>query len=291
MLKNVARCVVGLSCLLFLSSASQSYADDAKDTGAGFLKIRDSRGQDPVLDILRSRLNIKQPVQATVTVPVKEQAVAAPAAAVSSVIANPVAVVAPDAAVKAIEAAPPSNYVPASPNSAASSRSESRRHDKHASKLETDYHGWNIDNGKCKISCVDPHAACTESEHVLDTLKILFKAYSKGDFETAAKYMDDGVTTFDESTKTLIVGKEAVIKDLKSRIQVWESSDSPLVSYTMEHPYAKVTGDVAVVSFVAVKVFGGKHPQKLESRCTDIFKKENGKWKKLHYRSSWKEVT
>lgn len=155
---------------------------------------------------------------------------------------------------------------------------------------ETNYQGWEVDAGDVKISCVNPHAACAESEQVLDTLKVLFKAYSKGDLDTAAQYMDNDCTTFDEATKTLIVGKTAVLDDMKKKIHGWEVSDSPLTAYTMEHPYAKVTGDMAVVSFVAFKTFGGKHPQKFKSHCTDIFKKEEGKWKKLHYRSNWKEV-
>lgn len=155
---------------------------------------------------------------------------------------------------------------------------------------ETSYQGWEVDAGGVKISCVNPHAACAESEKVLDTFKILFRAYSKGDLATAGQYMDDACTTFDEASKSLIVGRDAVLEDLKNKIHAWETSDSPLIAYTMEHPYAKVTGDMAVVSFVAFKEFGGKHPQKLKSHCTDIFKLEDGKWKKLHYRSNWKEV-
>jgi ketosteroid isomerase-like protein len=154
----------------------------------------------------------------------------------------------------------------------------------------TDYQGWEIDAGGVKISCINPNAACIESEHVLDTLKVLFKAYSKGDLITAAQYMDDDCTTVDDASHELIVGKKAVLADLKNKIHGWEVSDSPLISYTMEHPYAKVDGDMAVVSFVAIKEFGGKNPKKFKSHCTDIFKKENGIWKKVHYRSNWKEV-
>jgi ketosteroid isomerase-like protein len=155
---------------------------------------------------------------------------------------------------------------------------------------ETNYQGWEVDTAGVKISCTNPHAACLESEKVLDTLKILFRAYSKGDLATAGQYMDDDCTTFDEASKSLIVGRKAVLDDLKQKIHGWEVSDSPLTAYTMEHPYAKVDGDMAVVSFVAIKEFGGVHPKKFKSHCTDIFKKEDGKWKKLHYRSNWKEV-
>ncbi len=155
---------------------------------------------------------------------------------------------------------------------------------------ETNYQGWEVDSAGVKISCINPHAACAESEKVLDTLKILFRAYSKGDLVTAGQYMDEDCTTFDEASKSLIVGRKAVLDDLKHKIHGWEVSDSPLISYTMEKPYAQVDGDMAVVSFVAIKEFGGKHPQKFKSHCTDIFKLEDGKWKKLHYRSNWKEV-
>lgn len=155
---------------------------------------------------------------------------------------------------------------------------------------ETSYQGWEVDAAGVKISCVNPHAACAESEKVLDTFKVLFRAYSRGDLETAGQYMDDDCTTFDEASKSLIVGRKAVLEDMKKKIHGWEVSDSPLVAYTMEHPYCRVDGDMAVVSFVAFKEFGGKHPQKFKSHCTDIFKREDGKWKKLHYRSNWKEV-
>lgn len=155
---------------------------------------------------------------------------------------------------------------------------------------ETNYQGWEVDASGVKISCVNPHATCAESEKVLDTFKILFRAYSRGDLETAGQYMDDDCTTFDEASKSLIVGRKAVLEDMKHKIHGWEVSDSPLIAYTMEHPYARVDGDMAVVSFVAFKEFGGKHPQKFKSHCTDIFKREGGKWKKLHYRSNWKEV-
>ena len=156
---------------------------------------------------------------------------------------------------------------------------------------ETNYSGWEIDTGKYKISCIDPHAACSDSEHVLDTLKILFTAYSKHDIATASEYMDADCTTFDEGTKTLITGRKAVLADLKQKLEQAETNtDSPLLSYTIEHPYAKVMGNTAVASFVAHRELGGEHPKKLEAHCTDIFVKEDGKWKLLHYRRSWKEV-
>jgi len=159
--------------------------------------------------------------------------------------------------------------------------------DKHK---ETNYAPWQIVEGSTTFKCIDPHAACSESEQVLETLKAYVQAASRSDFVTCAKYMDDGCTTFDDTTKELIVGKQAVLDDLKKRLIRYSSKDDPLILYTIEHPYAKVTGDLAVVTFCSTKKFGGIKPKVFQSRCTDIFQKEDGIWKKVHYRSAWKEV-
>lgn len=140
-----------------------------------------------------------------------------------------------------------------------------------------------------KVVCSNPHAACEESEKVIETLKLLSHLYSEGKFDEMSNYIDDGITTFDEKKNKLIVGKEAVVSEIKTRWNAAHSSGSPIVNYTINHPYAKVTGDQAVVTFEAVKTIGGKNPETMVSRCTDIFVKKDGTWKKLHYRSCWKK--
>ncbi len=140
----------------------------------------------------------------------------------------------------------------------------------------------------CKISCVAPIAADGDSEQVIETLKILVQALNQGDLTTYEQYLADGCTTFDEGNKHLIVGKQAVLDSLKDKMTRYRADgDTPLVSYTIDHPYAKVTGDVAVVSFKAVREIGGKHPSKEVCKATDIFVKDGSKWKKLHYRVKW----
>ncbi|MBX9692818.1 MAG: nuclear transport factor 2 family protein [Cyanobacteria bacterium] len=140
-----------------------------------------------------------------------------------------------------------------------------------------------------KVECLNPHAACAESEKVIETLKLIVHAYTEGNFDEFGKYMTEGVTTFDAGTHKLIVGKKDVVADVKKRWTEAHGGDSPVLSYTIYHPYAKVTGDKAVVTFKAIKEVGGKHPEKLVSKCTDIFVKEDGLWKKLHYRSDWEK--
>jgi len=144
---------------------------------------------------------------------------------------------------------------------------------------------------ECKISLVDPHVACAESQKVLDVLHKLVKAYSSGDMKTYEEYLDDHCTTFDESTKKLVSGKANVLADVKQRIHTLAlDGPTPLRSFTIDQPYAKVTGDTAVVTFVAYRELGGKHPVKEKCHVTDVFVKRGDTWKKLHFRGSWKKA-
>lgn len=140
-----------------------------------------------------------------------------------------------------------------------------------------------------KVACVSPHASCAESEKVIETLKHMSHLYSEGKFDELSKYMDEGCTTFDEKKNELIVGREAIMNHIKTRWNAAHSSSSPIVSYTISHPYAQVTGDQAVVTFEAVKTVGGSHPETHVARCTDIFVKKDGVWKKSHYRNCFKK--
>ena len=49
-----------------------------------------------------------------------------------------------------------------------------------------------------KVSCDNPHAACAESERVIETLKLMSHLYTEGKFEEYSKYIDTDATTFDE---------------------------------------------------------------------------------------------
>lgn len=140
-----------------------------------------------------------------------------------------------------------------------------------------------------KVSCDNPHAACAESERVIETLKLMSHLYSEGKFDEYEKFIDNDVTTFDEKRNKLIVGKAAVVEDMKTRWNLHHANGTPIINLSINHPYAQVTGDQAVVTFEAVKTIGGKVPETMSSRCTDIFVKKDGTWKKLHYRSNWKK--
>lgn len=145
---------------------------------------------------------------------------------------------------------------------------------------------------ECSVTCVDPHAACVESQKVIDTLHEMAKAINKGDFEHFAEYFDDNVTTFDDITKQLLVGKQQVIARIKERYeQSVQASENHAVSYTIYQPYAKVKGNTATVTCVLRKVMGGKRPVVFESHDTKVFVKEGDKWKELHSQGLWKKVS
>ncbi len=151
-----------------------------------------------------------------------------------------------------------------------------------------------VESHICTVSCVDPHACCRESEKVLEILQLLCRAYAAGDLKTFEKYLDDNCTTFNETSKTLLTGKQAVLADLK---QVYSEhapgGEKPLLSFTIDQPYAKLSGDgsTCVVTFVATKETGGVKPIKERANITDIFIKRADGWKKLHWRGRWEQVS
>lgn len=145
----------------------------------------------------------------------------------------------------------------------------------------------------CKVNCIDPHPCCPESEKVIEVLKKLTTAYAHGDIKTYEEYLDDNCTTFNESKKTLVTGKENVLAELRRKfVDFAPGGSKPLKSFTIDLPYAKLSpdGSTCTVTFVAIREIGGAHPMTEESHITDVFVKRGDNWKKLHYRGAWKKV-
>lgn len=143
------------------------------------------------------------------------------------------------------------------------------------------------------VKCVNPHACCKESEKVIETLQTMVKALNNGDWKTYESFLDDHCTTFDENSKKLIAGKDNVVADMRTKVEKYAKEGHPFVHVTIDHPYAKVippANDTAVVTLVAIREYGGKHPFKEECRVTDIFTKHGDVWKKSHFRGTWKRV-
>ena len=149
-----------------------------------------------------------------------------------------------------------------------------------------------MSSSQCKINTTAPHAACSESAQVLGVVQDIYKSLSEHDLDAVGKHIDENCTKFDQATGKLIVGRKAILEDMKEQLEkVAPGTKTPLLSYTIDRPYAHVKDDTAVVTFTAFKEFGGEHPKKFESHCTDIFKREGSSWMKISYRSNWKEIS
>jgi hypothetical protein len=143
----------------------------------------------------------------------------------------------------------------------------------------------------CNVECIDAHACCEESKKVIEILRSLIKAYAEGDLKTYETYLDDNCSIVDESTKKVILGKAKVIKELRDKFANHSpGSTDPLVSVTIDQPYAKVINDNCVVTFWATREIGGAHPRKEQAHITDIFIKRPDGWKKLHWSGQWQPV-
>lgn len=146
-----------------------------------------------------------------------------------------------------------------------------------------------VSSTDCKINCIDPHAACSESEKLIEDVKLMYKAYSEEDLKTLGSYLDENCTSVDEGDHKMLTGKKAVLADIQATMAKAKETHSKLQSYTIDNPYAEVEpdGKTAIVTFEAIKTFGGDNPHTIKSHCTDIFKKENGHWLRMHYTSNW----
>ena len=131
-----------------------------------------------------------------------------------------------------------------------------------------------------------------EAEKVIDVLKAITKTLADHDFKKMAGYMDANCSTYDESTHKLVVGSDAIVKDVEKNVKAEELRlKTPPINFTVDRPFVAVNGDRAVVSFVLIKEVAGPQPAKYESHCSDVFVKRQGEWKKLHFcGDAWKKI-
>jgi len=78
----------------------------------------------------------------------------------------------------------------------------------------------------------------------------------------------------------MIEGKSAIVDSLKQLFASHAKGGSePLGSFTVDQPYIKVTGDMAVATFWGVQETGGSTPRKAQGLVTYVFAKLDGAWK------------
>jgi hypothetical protein len=140
-------------------------------------------------------------------------------------------------------------------------------------------------------SAQDPHSPRTEAQDVIDVLQIMGKAYASGDIAEYIKHLDNNCSVFDEEKNRMVEGKEAVIAALTQKFARNSKSGSDhIVSYTIDQPYVKVNGQMAVVTYRVIEKVSGQHPRTLAGSMSDVFQKEDGQWMKVHQRAVWKRV-
>jgi hypothetical protein len=141
------------------------------------------------------------------------------------------------------------------------------------------------------IASTDAESSQNEAQELINVLQTMGKAYARGDIAGYIEHLDNNCSVYDEHKNKMVEGKEAVIAALK---QIFAKRSQPgadrILSYTIDQPYVKVTGDTAVVSYRAIEVIGGAHPRKMQGAMSDVFKKENGHWMKVHQRAVWKRI-
>ena len=126
---------------------------------------------------------------------------------------------------------------------------------------------------------VNPYSATesprTEDQEVIDVLRAMGKAYASGDIPGYIKHLDEHCSVFDEGQNRMVEGKEAVVVALKQKFaQRSQTGSDHIVSYTIDQPYVKVTGETAVVTYSVIEKVSGQHERTLKGLMSDVFKKK-----------------
>ncbi len=139
------------------------------------------------------------------------------------------------------------------------------------------------------VELIGAEAKDKQSEQVLEALQKLLQAISQKNLEQVGNCLSPDVVSFDDRSRKLISGKQAVLDHISKRV-IGLDSDDGIKSFVVYNPRVNVKGDTAMVSFRAVKETGGPKPARLESWCSEVFEHKNDEWLVLHFQSNWKPL-
>lgn len=122
-----------------------------------------------------------------------------------------------------------------------------------------------------------------DSQELLPAFKKLLQGLAQRDINTIGECLSPEVILF--YNHDLVYGKKAVLDHISKK--VIGVDEGTVNSITVYHPFIKVKGDTAMVSFRATKDIGGSKPAKLESWCWEIFERKDNEWKILQFNSKW----
>lgn len=135
-----------------------------------------------------------------------------------------------------------------------------------------------------KVEIVGGDNKDSENEQVLIAFKKLMQGLGQRDLGTIGECLSPDVILF--FNHDLVYGKQAVLDHISKRVLGKEPTGT-VNSITVHHPFIKVKGETAMVSFRAVKELAGTKPTKLESWCWEVFERKDNQWKVLQFHSNW----
>lgn len=128
-----------------------------------------------------------------------------------------------------------------------------------------------------------------ESEEVLHALKKLLTGLEHQNFDAIADCLSEDVTQIDAKNRVLY-GKKEVLENIKKNIFGSDKKRPVVDKIVVYNPFIRVKGDMAMVSFRAMKELSGERPTKMESWCSEIFERKNGQWLILQLKTNWQPM-
>ena len=134
-----------------------------------------------------------------------------------------------------------------------------------------------------KVEIVGADVTDKESEQVLSAFKKLMQGLGQKDLNAIGDCLSPEVILF--HNHDLVAGKQAVLDHITKK--VLGKDEGTVSSIVVYHPFIKVKGETAMVSFRATKEFTGAKPSKQESWCWEVFERKDNQWKVLQFHSNW----
>jgi Domain of unknown function (DUF4440) len=152
------------------------------------------------------------------------------------------------------------------------------------SASKTESAGKTEHNQEFDVELVGTPPADEKSRDVVAVMRKLFVGIAEQNFDEIGACLSDEVTMFDVRKHDVLYGKTQVLEHMKKNL-FGTDGNRPVKRLTVYAPFVSVKGDTAMVSFRAVKeVESGK----LESWCSDVFERKDGKWLVLQHKTDWK---
>ena len=137
------------------------------------------------------------------------------------------------------------------------------------------------------VELVGYKEADKEQGAVIAALQNLLQGLAHRNIDQISACLSDDVTVMDSKTKDFVYGKEAVIQQVKKNMLGTDETQHPVKRLVVYNPFVNVKGDAAMVSFRATKDLADKNSTKLESWCSEVFERKNGKWLVLQLKTDW----